>query len=58
VENRGSGDRQAILDAALAEVVAKGIDESTVEGVAPIRPDYIVQMLDIVVRGVRKNPAS
>ena len=24
----------------------------------PIRPDYIVQMLDIFVRGVSKNPAS
>jgi len=34
MEDRGSGDRQAILDAALAEVVAKGIDEFTVEGVA------------------------
>jgi AcrR family transcriptional regulator len=34
MESRGSGDRQAILDTALAEVVAKGIDEFTVEGVA------------------------
>jgi AcrR family transcriptional regulator len=34
MENRGSVDRQAIFDAALAEVVARGLDGFTVAGVA------------------------
>lgn len=47
MENRGSAGRQAILDAALAEVVAKGIDQFTVEGVAAradVEPDAINQL--------------
>jgi AcrR family transcriptional regulator len=34
MDNRERVDRQAILDAALAEMVARGIDEFTVAGVA------------------------
>ena len=46
MDNRERVDRQAILDAALAEMVARGIDEFTVAGVAAragVDPDVITR---------------
>ncbi|MGO9043269.1 MAG: TetR/AcrR family transcriptional regulator [Mycobacterium sp.] len=47
MEEAAQSQRQAILDAALAELVARGIDEFTVEGVAKragVDPRVIIQM--------------
>lgn len=47
MENRQGVERRVILDAALAEVVAKGIDEFTIEGAAAragVDPAVITQV--------------